>query len=79
MRWLLTSGLSGYMPCGSIQTSLFQVRFNLKYSSIGRNLSYISKSEWVFKGSNLIGLTWNLAYMLYTYVISCCANFIWIE
>ena len=46
IRWHLVSGLNGYMSCESIQTSLFQVWFNLKKNSSSNwNLSYIIKSE----------------------------------
>jgi hypothetical protein len=62
MRWLLVSGLNGYMSCESIQTSLFQVWFNLKKNNSSNwNLSYIAKSELavilaMLEWSNLIGL-----------------------
>jgi hypothetical protein len=40
IRWLL-SGWNGFMSCESIQTSWFQVWFNLKkISSMGWNMSY---------------------------------------
>ena len=70
IRWLLVSGLNGFMSCESTQTSWFQVWFNLKKcSSIGWNLSYIWKSEWamilaMFEWPNLIGSVWNLVWLM---------------
>ena len=46
MRWLLVNGLNGYMSCKSVQTSWFQIWFNLKkYSSIDWNMPYNWKTE----------------------------------
>ena len=44
---------------------------------------FIEQSEWavilaMFGLSNLIGLAWNLVYMIYTYSTSCCTNFMMI-
>jgi len=65
----LVSGLNGYMSCESIQTSWFQVWFNLmKNSSTIEICPKFEKYEWavilaMFEWSKLIGVAWKLVYI----------------
>jgi hypothetical protein len=67
MRLLLISGLNGYMSCESIQTSWFQVWFNLKKNSSNDEIcpllkiwvSWVQVLVWVIK-SYWIGLKFGI-------------------